>query len=1127
VMRHGSGVRGGWWPRGQRSLLRASACCLLVAAAGWKPLGAQTVALPPAGDTYLRSGSPNHNQGDEESLRVQSSGNNRALVQFDPAAILAAVGSGSLAAARLELFIASNSDNWGPEGRTVDAHRLTVAWTEAGATWNCPDDSNPANGSPDCPAEWGGGRFEEEPSDTVLHTNGQGGWIAFDVTADVAAFLAGGNHHGWIVKKTEEGQNGRVDYASREAASGSGPRLVLVVESATFDEVPPRLAITAPAEPVLVNQTSPPVTLEYSDGGTGVDPGSLEVLLDGEDVTPTCSAGPAAASCTPGGLEAGPHAIEARLRDNAGNLATASFSFELLSGPGLHTVRLPIVADTYLRQGSPNQNQGGEAILRVRQSGKNRALLRVDAAELASLLAGTTIDSARLDLYIEDNGDNWGSAGRTVDLHRLSSSWTETGATWNCADDADPANQQPECSPQWDGGDFEAEATGSVLVSNGLRGWVGFDVTADVAAMAGGAAHQGWLLKKTDEGRSGRVEFTAREGAAAQASGVVVVFETETGGDTTPPLITVVSPAVGSLIAAQLPEIAASFEDEGAGVDPSRVRLFLDAVERTAEAQVGATGVVFQPLEALSEGLHTASVVVSDLTGNLSHRAWVFTVDPSPPTILLTAPAAGELTNQAQVQVAGEVHDSFGVAGVTLNGVPVVLTDGTFTTTLPLAEGVNLLEVEATDLAGNSRELTREVVRFSLPEVSIGSPEDLSTVAATAVDVQGTASVGTVGVTVNGIEATLTGTSFFASSVPLVEGGNVLTATATDALGHVVTDSVSVVRDLTPPRVAIYRPEDGATVFDPTIAVQGLVNDLVAGTVNASEVTVTVNGQPAQVANRSFLVESLPLALGDNPIEVVAVDEGGNSAHATVEVHRVDATASRAVAVSGSGQTAAIGTTLAEPLVVELQDGAGQPVAGRLVVFRVRGNDGVLDGGSRRAAVTTGADGRAQVGFTLGTRAGVGNQVVEASAAGFVGPAVFEASALPGPPSLIVVDAGDEQVGIAGRDLPRPLVAAVTDAGYNRLPGVAVRFAVTKGRGIFANGQQELVVATDSDGRAIVPFTLDPSEGIAGNVVDATIDGLAGGPAAGFVATGRSAGPPTETSISGVVLDNSTSRSPA
>ena len=329
-----------------------------------------------------------------------------------------------------------------------------------------------------------------------------------------------------------------------------------------------------------------------------------------------------------------------------------------------------------------------------------------------------------------------------------------------------------------------------------------------------------------------------------------------------------------------------------------------------------------------------------------------------------------------------------------------------------------------------------------------------------------------------------------------------------------------MVRDLTPPRIAIDNPLDGARLLDSTVTVSGLVNDIVDGTVNATEATVTVNGRPATVANRSFTVE-VPLTLGDNVLTATAVDRSGNAGQVSVTVHLDPPGAPRIAIVSGDHQQAVIKTLLPTTLIVVLLDAAGQPVPGKPVLFAVRGNDGSLDGGKRQIAVLTDADGRASAHFTLGTRVGTGNQVVEATAVGFHGPTLFQASALPGDPTLIVVDSGNQQVGIAGQALPRPLIAVVTDAGYNRLQGVPVRFKIVKGEGHFMDSSQELVIASDSDGRAIVPLVLGPEEGIANNVVEARIDALPDGSLAGFVATGRVAGDPSLTTVSGVVLDNS------
>lgn len=189
------------------------------------------VTLYPTGDTYLKSGSPNQNQGGESILRVQQSGNNRSLVLFDSQQMSDAAAGKTLRTARLRLYIEDNGNNWGSSGRTVDAHRITVSWTELGATWNCPDDTDTGNSSPDCPVQWGGGTFNASPTDSVLHTNGLSGWVEWDVTTDVLDMLASPtSNYGWLLKKTVESQSGRIDYTSREAGA-NGPELFLVFES--------------------------------------------------------------------------------------------------------------------------------------------------------------------------------------------------------------------------------------------------------------------------------------------------------------------------------------------------------------------------------------------------------------------------------------------------------------------------------------------------------------------------------------------------------------------------------------------------------------------------------------------------------------------------------------------------------------------------------------------------------------------------------------------------------------------------------------------------------------------------------------------------------------------------------
>lgn len=377
-------------------------------------------------------------------------------------------------------------------------------------------------------------------------------------------------------------------------------------------------------------------------------------------------------------------------------------------------------------------------------------------------------------------------------------------------------------------------------------------------------------------------------------------------------------------------------------------------------------------------------------------------------------------------------------------------------------------------------------------------------------------------VLVNGVTASVSG-GVYTASVPLDEGNNTITAVATDVGGNVATASVQVILDTTAPTVTVDSPPDGYITAESGITITGLINDLVIGTVNGGEATVQVNGVAALVSNRSYLAADIPLILGDNTIDVTGTDSAGNSAYASVSVFRADLAAGMSLVTedSGNGQTGPIGGLLSQPLVVKLTDGSGVPVAGQDVIFEVTRNNGTLSNSpseERRLLVTTDSNGFGQVNWTLGTRSGAGNNVVEATALGFTGKAIFSATAIADVPDKINVDAGNNQTGVSEQALPSPLVAVVTDAGHNRLEGVPVTFTVTLGDGGF-DGASSVTVDSDSDGRAVASWTLGPEDGFNNNKVEANFTGNTGLSAV-FNASGLVPADPLNTIISGVVLDH-------
>ena len=206
-----------------------------------------TATFNSAGDTYLKSGEPNRNEGAGIFMRIRASGNNRSLVRFDQSALQSTIGSHQILSAKLRLTITDNGNNWGTTGRTVDVHRLLSDWAEGngtesnrgtgpGATWNCATDSNIANQNDDCTGStaWNMNNsslwpFVSAATATTTITSNQSGTVEFDMTSDVQSFMSGSSqNYGWLVKKTNEGQSGQVSFGTKE--NTAVPQLVVIYQ---------------------------------------------------------------------------------------------------------------------------------------------------------------------------------------------------------------------------------------------------------------------------------------------------------------------------------------------------------------------------------------------------------------------------------------------------------------------------------------------------------------------------------------------------------------------------------------------------------------------------------------------------------------------------------------------------------------------------------------------------------------------------------------------------------------------------------------------------------------------------------------------------------------------------------
>lgn len=126
----------------------------------------------------------------------------------------------------------------------------------------------------------------------------------------------------------------RIDPAGRLALRLDLPPEAQVRDLDLFaDAVPPTIEILAPSEGAFLAQRSPGLELAWQDTGTGADPATLELRLDGASLPVFCERRGDGATCALAApLSEGAHTLSATVRDFAGNLsapAAARFSIDV------------------------------------------------------------------------------------------------------------------------------------------------------------------------------------------------------------------------------------------------------------------------------------------------------------------------------------------------------------------------------------------------------------------------------------------------------------------------------------------------------------------------------------------------------------------------------------------------------------------------------------------------------------------------------------------------------------------------------------------------------------------------------------------------------------------------------
>ncbi len=148
------------------------------------------------------------------------------------------------------------------------------------------------------------------------------------------------------------------------------------------DTTPPTITNLHPLNSSVMNDNLPTISAEYSDS-SGINMSSVLLKITGTNVTSSATVTSSGVTYTPASaLADGSHTVYLEVEDTAGNLATASWSFNIDSKP-------PLIIDVYSQPSSGSTKSDGSPTIIVAYSDPSgidtsSVVLRVDGLNVTS-----------------------------------------------------------------------------------------------------------------------------------------------------------------------------------------------------------------------------------------------------------------------------------------------------------------------------------------------------------------------------------------------------------------------------------------------------------------------------------------------------------------------------------------------------------------------------------------------------------------------------------------------------------------------------------------------------------------------------------------------------------------------
>ncbi|MDO8736789.1 MAG: NosD domain-containing protein, partial [Thermoleophilia bacterium] len=368
-----------------------------------------------------------------------------------------------------------------------------------------------------------------------------------------------------------------------------------------------------------ISSGSATVTASYSDDLSGINTGTVAVLIDGSAVS-GCTVAASSVSCSASGLAEGSHGITINVNDGSGNAGTGSGSFIVDSiAPSVTNIEPTGTITTSSTTISANYSDGGSGI------NSATAAVTLDGATLPGCSASATTVSCPASA-IASGTHTIGVSVRDAAGNNGTGSGSFQAVT--------PDTTAPTVSGITPSGWIN---TTSPTISANLAdlGGSGVNAASATVRLDGGAAISGCTATATNiscpssglaaGGHSISVSVSDGAGNNGTGSGSFSI-------DTTVPTISSVLPT--GTINVNSTTLSANYSDGGSGVSSASAVVRLDGT--IVPGCTAGAGSVSCTVSGIADGSHAISVTVNDNAGNAGSGSGSFVVDTTISPVITT-----------------------------------------------------------------------------------------------------------------------------------------------------------------------------------------------------------------------------------------------------------------------------------------------------------------------------------------------------------------------------------------------------------------------------------------------------------------------------------------------------------